>query len=116
MPQVEELALRIAELDLAEREQLMKALESRGLTRTATGGEESALVVSTPDVCGGSARLAGTRIPVWTLVRMRQLGMSEADILRSYPSLRALDLVRAWSHADNHQDEIERDIRENEEE
>lgn len=116
MPQVEELALRIAELDATEREQLLKTLETRGLSRPMPEWENGAHIVSTSDICGGSARLAGTRIPVWTLVRMRQLGMSEADILRSYPSLRALDLVRAWSHADNHHDEIERDIRENEEE
>lgn len=73
-------------------------------------------VVKTPNVCGGVPRIIRTRIPVWTLERMRQLGVSEANILRSYPSLRAVDLVQAWGFADQFRDEIEKQIRENEEE
>lgn len=75
----------------------------------------TSLIVSTPDVCGGVARIIRTRIPVWTLERMRQLGVSEADILKSYPSLRAVDLVQAWAYVDTHREEIEKQIRENEE-
>jgi len=73
-------------------------------------------IVRTPGACGGSARFIRTRIPVWTVVRMQQLGVSDADILRSYPSLRAVDLAEAWAFADAHKEEIEKDIRENEEE
>lgn len=40
--------------------------------------------------------------------------MSEADILRSYPTLRAEDLVNAWAYFHGHRDEIEEQIRENE--
>ena len=47
---------------------------------------------------------------------MRQLGVAEADILRSYPSLRAVDLVQAWAYADAHRAEMDEQIRENEEE
>lgn len=47
---------------------------------------------------------------------MRQLGVSEIDILRSFPSLRAVDLVQAWSYVARNRDEIEKSIRENEEE
>src|SRR5687768_8422630 len=71
-------------------------------------------IVCTPGVCGGEARLNHTRIPVWVLERMRQVGLSEIDILRSYPNLRAADLVQAWSYAESHRAEIERAIRENE--
>jgi uncharacterized protein (DUF433 family) len=46
---------------------------------------------------------------------MQQLGASDIDILRSYPSLRAVDLAEAWAFADDHREEIEKDIRENEE-
>lgn len=67
-----------------------------------------------PDVCGGAACIARTRIPVWTLEQSRRLGASEAELLRSYPSLRAEDLVNAWGYVRSHQDEIEQDIRENE--
>jgi uncharacterized protein (DUF433 family) len=73
-------------------------------------------IVTTPTVCGGAARLIRTRIPVWTLERMRQLGCSEIDILRSYPNLRAIDLVQAWSYVAQHRSEIEQAIRDNEEE
>lgn len=67
------------------------------------------------EVCGGEPRIAGTRIPVWTLEQARRLGASEADLLRDYPGLRAADLVNAWSYAAAHREEIERQIRDNEE-
>ena len=72
-------------------------------------------IESTPDVCGGDSCIAGTRIPVWILERYRRLGMPEVEILANYPSLRAVDLVNAWSFVDTNADEIERQILENEE-
>ena len=76
--------------------------------------EESPSIVATPGVCGGAACLIRTRIPVWTIERMRQLGVSEIDILRSYPNLKARDLVEAWAYVTRHKNEIEKAIRENE--
>ena len=38
---------------------------------------------------------------------------SEADLLRSYPTLRAEDLANAWAYVRAHRDEIEQQIREN---
>lgn len=67
-----------------------------------------------PDVCGGAACIARTRIPVWTLEQYRRIGASEAELLRSYPSLCAEDLVNAWDYVRSHKEEIEQDIRENE--
>lgn len=72
-------------------------------------------IESTPDVCGGDPRIAGTRIPVWTLEQYRRLGLSEAQILNAFPGLRATDLVNAWAHVAGHSEEIERQILENEE-
>jgi len=69
---------------------------------------------SSPDVCGGEPCIVRTRIPVWVLVQARYLGISEADLLRSYPTLRAEDLTNAWAYSRAHHDEIERQIRENE--
>jgi uncharacterized protein (DUF433 family) len=66
-------------------------------------------------VSGGDPRIANTRIPVWTLEDYRRLGNSEAQILAAYPGLRAADLVEAWANVAAHHDEIERQIRENEE-
>ncbi len=71
-------------------------------------------VESTPDVCGGDARIVRTRIPVWVLIQARRLGTSEADLLRSFPTLRAEDLANAWVYYRSHPDEIEQQIRENE--
>jgi len=70
---------------------------------------------SAPDVCGGEPCVVRTRIPVWVLVQARRLGTSEADLLRCYPALRAEDLANAWAYYRTHKDEIEQQIRENEE-
>lgn len=121
MSRVSEIEERINQLDPVEREELISRLPSKAelpplVQRALAYAQSQPGIVRTPGVCGGAARLIRTRIPVWTLERMRQLGVSEADILRSYPSLRAVDLVQAWWYADQHRDEIEAAIRENEEE
>lgn len=72
-------------------------------------------IESRPDVCGGEPCVVRTRIPVWVLVRARQSGVSEADILRSYPAISAEDLAEAWAYNRSHREEIERQIAENEE-
>ena len=72
-------------------------------------------IEKTPDVCGGSACIAGTRITVWGLVEAHRIGYSEADLLTSYPSLSATDIANAWAYAEAFPDEIETEIRENEE-
>ena len=69
---------------------------------------------SSPGVSGGEPCIVRTRIPVWVLVQARHLGISEADLLRSYPTLRAEDLTNAWAYSRAHHDEIEQQIRENE--
>jgi len=71
-------------------------------------------IESNPGVAGGEACIVRTRIPVWVLVQARRLGANEADLLRSYPTLRAEDLANAWAYARLHGDEIERQIIENE--
>jgi uncharacterized protein (DUF433 family) len=72
-------------------------------------------IESTPGVCGGAPRIVRTRIPVWVLVQARRLGVSEAELLRWYPTLRAEDLANAWAYFQAHQEEIEQQIRKNEE-
>jgi len=65
-------------------------------------------------VCGGGARIVRTRIPVWLLEQARRLGTTEAELLPSYPNLRAEDLATAWAYARGHGAEMEREISENE--
>lgn len=69
---------------------------------------------SGPSSSIGEACIVRTRIPVWVLEQARRLGTSEAELLRSYPTLRAEDLANAWAYVRAHHDEIERQIRENE--
>lgn len=71
-------------------------------------------VVSMPGVCGGDPCIIRTRIPVWLLESLRRQGASDADLLESYPQLRAQDLVNAWAYVSSHRDEIERQIAEQE--
>lgn len=78
-------------------------------------GESFPGIESDPKVCGGSACIVRTRIPVWLLENAIRQGISESDILRCYPSLRADDLTNAWAYSRSHRDEIKREIQENEE-
>lgn len=118
---LKELLEQLAELDPVEREQFALFLSQEVLPLHPAWRKADPLasdhpsIVTTPNVCGGAARFIRTRIPVWTVERMRQLGSAESEILLSYPSLRAVDLVQAWSYVTRHRDEIEQAIRENEE-
>ena len=72
-------------------------------------------IEKTPGVCGGDACIVGTRIPVWVLVNYRNLQVSDAELLKCYPSLRISDLENAWIYAEANAAEIKRAIQENEE-
>jgi uncharacterized protein (DUF433 family) len=70
-------------------------------------------IEKTPNVCGGSACISGTRITVWGLVEARRVGYSEADLLNSYPTLSATDLANAWVYAETFAEEISTEIQDN---
>ncbi|AFY80886.1 DUF433 domain-containing protein [Oscillatoria acuminata] len=72
-------------------------------------------IEKTPGVCGGDARIANTRIPVWSLVNYRRLGASDGRILQDFPQLSAEDLVNAWNYSQAHPGEMEAAIQRNEE-
>lgn len=95
-------------LSPAEKAQLLESV-ARDLHQATPGIESS------PLVCGGEPCILRTRIPVWVLEQARRLGVSESELLRAYPTLRAVDLVNAWSYVRNHAEEIDRQIRDNEE-
>ena len=71
-------------------------------------------IEKTPGVCGGDARIASTRIPVWLLVGYRKDGVTDNRLLEMYPSLTLGDLSAAWWYYAEHYDEIEQSIREQE--
>jgi uncharacterized protein (DUF433 family) len=108
MSRLEEIQNAAAQLTAAEKAQLLETV-ARDLDGVSAGVE------SNPSVCGGEPCIVRTRIPVWLLEQSRRQGISEADLLRAYPTLCAADLVHAWSYVRNHPAEIERQIRENEE-
>lgn len=105
---VKDLETKILALTKAERVEALRILtqsflhSSRGISKT-------------PGVVGGDACIAGTRMPVWSLVNDRRLGASDAQILECFPHLSAADLVNAWVYADAYPEEIEEAIRKNEE-
>ena len=72
-------------------------------------------IESNPQVCGGEPCIVRTRIPVWLLAQARRLGTSEADLLHSYPTLRAEDLANAWAYERSHRKELDSQIKANEE-
>ena len=104
--------LKQAEQLLSEMTQAEKLEFLQLIARDLSGSMPG--IVSTPDVCGGEPRIAGTRIPVWILVQYRKLGTTEADLLTMYPTLRSEDLANAWAYYRSHKEEIEQQIIENE--
>jgi uncharacterized protein (DUF433 family) len=108
MNTIQEAEKLLAAMTRAEKAQLLQWVV-RDLGDAFPGIE------SKPDFCGGEPCIVRTRIPVWVLVQSRRLGISEADLLRSYPTLRAEDLANAWAYYRTHRDEIQQEIRENEE-
>jgi len=107
MSKLQDVEIAASELSAAEKAQLLQSV-ARGLGNALPGVE------SQPGVCGGEPCIVRTRIPVWVLEQARRLGTSEADLLRSYPTLRAADLVNAWNYVLANRAEIEQQIRDNE--
>jgi uncharacterized protein (DUF433 family) len=108
MAQIEQVERLLGSLTRGEKAQVLQWI-ARDLGDAYPGIDRS------DDVCGGEPRIVRTRIPVWLLEQARHLGSSEADLLTAYPSLRAVDLANAWAYAHSHREEIEQQIRENEE-
>lgn len=105
--------IREAERILGDMSRAQKAQFLQWIVRDL--GDAFPGIESNPDVSGGEPCIVRTRIPVWVLVQARHLGVSEAELLRSYPTLRAEDLVNAWGYFRTHRDEVEQQIRANEE-
>ena len=97
----------LGEMSRAEKAQVLQWI-ARDLGDAYPGIE------SIPGVSGGEPCIVRTRIPVWVLVQARNLGISEADLLRDYPTLYAEDLANAWAHYRSHRAEIGAQIHDNE--
>jgi len=70
-------------------------------------------IVKTPGVCGGEARVEGSRIALWMLEEARRAGCTDGEILEDYPALDAARLSGVWAYVEANPEEIERCIFEN---
>jgi uncharacterized protein (DUF433 family) len=107
MTALEKAEQAIADLTRAEKATLVQHLV-RDLAEAFPGIETS------DAVCGGEPCIVRTRIPVWVLHEAQRRGLSEADILRSFPILRAEDLANAWAYVRAHRPEIDQQVADNE--
>ena len=107
MSKLDEAEKLLAELTRGEKAQIMQWV-------VQDLGDAFPGIESTTNVCGGEPSIVRTRIPVWLLEQARRLGTTEAELLRSYSTLRAEDLANAWSYVRAHRAEIDRQIAENE--
>lgn len=107
MSALDDLQKQLQSLTRGEKAQLLQWV-ARDIGDSFPGIE------SMPGVCGGEPCIVRTRIPVWVLEQLRRQGVSEAELLRSYPTLRAEDLANAWAYVRAHREEVEQQIQENE--
>jgi uncharacterized protein (DUF433 family) len=52
-----------------------------------------------PKICGGQPCVKGTRVPVSVVLDNLAAGLTETEILASYPSLRAADIRASAAYA-----------------
>lgn len=94
--------------------QLPKGDQVRLLAVVALGVADAHAGIDFDDrICGGSARIVRTRIPVWLLESLRRGGKTDAELLAAYPGLTAEDLANAWNYARSHREEMDREIASN---
>lgn len=105
MTQFQQIEQLIADLSPEEQAQLASRL-LQVLSQSSPG------IGHFTGVNGGRATVARTRIPVWTLVEARQNGATDSELLQAFPVLSADDIVNAWNYYWGHKEEIDRDIRE----
>lgn len=74
---------------------------------------EGVTVSKREGVCGGRARIFGTRMPVWVLEDARRGGHSAKEVAAWYCGLTVEDVRAATAYAREHREEINRDILEN---
>jgi uncharacterized protein (DUF433 family) len=69
-------------------------------------------VTKTEDVCGGKARIEGTRIRVNNVVFLHKEGKDDAGIREAYPELTPAQIHAALAYYYDNREEIERELAE----
>ena len=70
-------------------------------------------IEKTPNVCCGSACVIRTRIPVWSIVEHKKMGIENEKLLINFPILRSQDLANSWANYVANKNEIDAEIAEN---
>ena len=69
-----------------------------------------ALLIRTPDVCGGLIRIDGTRITVHRVATPYKQGQTAEDIAQTYPHLALGQVYAALAYYHANRDEIESEL------
>lgn len=109
---VQELARAALNLSFEQRKELIASLFAQ-LPMTEQMIKH---ITKTTAVCGGKACVAGTRVRVMDVVIWHErLGWSADEIVSQIPSLTLSDVYAALTYYFDHREEIEEDIRLNDE-
>ena len=65
------------------------------------------MIECTPGICGGHARIAGTRVPVHRIARYYRLGYSPDEMVGLLNSLSLAQIYAALAHALANPEEVE---------
>ena len=66
-----------------------------------------AMLVRTPDVCGGRIRIEGTRITVHRIATLYKQGQNAEDIAQTYPHLSLGQIYAALAYYHSNREEID---------
>lgn len=108
MSAIEQATALLNQMDRKEKIRLLHLIST-------DGSLHSNGISITPGVCGGSACIRGTRIPVWLLEALRRDGANDDRLLEAYPQLTPEDLRNAAEFTAQNRELIDEDIRENSE-
>ena len=67
-------------------------------------------IVKTPGICGGRARIAGHRIPVFRVAKAFRAGHSPEEMLELWPSLSLAEIHAAIAYALANAAEVDADL------
>lgn len=110
---VQELAIAAQSLSFEQRKELIQTISSQ---LPKLNSPLTAHVAKIPGVCGGKACVAGTRVRVMDVVIWHErLGWSADQIVSEIPNLTLSDVYAALAYYFDHREEIEEDIRLNDE-
>lgn len=101
-------------------EAVLQRCRQRGILRTIAEvranilrleSDTDVLVAKQADICGGDARIVGTRVPIWAIIKYVQLGLSDEGIVENFPTLTKYDLEIARKYYKGHRAEIDQQIK-----